>query len=80
MKEIFYEGAWYKEGDTIKMGRFFSRYWMVRSIHYDCSCVLERNGKTKVMIGSVRGITIPVCENKPAEFNNWMNYIHRQLK
>lgn len=80
MKQILYKGTWYKEGDKITIGRFFPEYWTIKSIHSDCSCVLERNGKTKVMIGSVKGIPIPSYSRTPAEFNNWMNYIHRQVK
>lgn len=79
MKQFNYKGQWYTIGDTINMG-FFQEKWEIVSIHYDCSCVIIRNGKTKVLIGSVRIPDLVPTTINTSDFNNWMNYIHNQRR
>lgn len=81
MQEFNYRNRWYKVGDYITIGGYFSRQWFgskweVIHINSNSSAIVERAGKTKTIIGSVRGFKSPNTNAKPEDFNQWMKYIY----
>lgn len=74
--KININGNWYSVGDTVTLGSFFKKNWVIESINTKCSAILVREGSRKQVLGIVKWEE-NLSPVNPEAFNRWIYNIHQ---